>query len=64
MLYNVCIILVSNALIPLLVTFFDVSVILRLIKRMKIISQGSECSSTQYEANQYFYSEPKHYLKT
>jgi len=52
MIYNVFIILVSNAVVPLLVSFLDVSVVLKLIKRIRIVEEGENCNYTQYEANQ------------
>lgn len=52
MLYNVFIILISNALVPLFVSFFDVSMLLKFLKRVKIIEEGENCNYTQFEANQ------------
>ena len=52
MIYNVFIILVSNAVVPLLVSFLDVSVVLKLIKRIRIVEEGENCNYTKYEANQ------------
>lgn len=52
MLYNVFIILISNALVPLFVSFFDVAVLVKFLKRVQIIEEGENCNYTQFEANQ------------
>lgn len=52
MIYNVFIILVSNAVVPLLTMYFDVTVLINFIRRVHVIEQGDQCNMTQFEANQ------------
>lgn len=52
MIYNVFIILISNAVVPLFATYFDVSIVPQFIKKIKVIQEGENCNNTQFEANQ------------
>ena len=52
MIYNVFIILVSNAAVPLIASYLDITVLLKFLKRIQIVQEGENCNYTQYEANQ------------